>query len=79
MTQALHVLIVCQGTEPVLKLCMACLCVPLCCAVSHILQIIRPDVLLLNEFDYEPQHAAVEAFQTNYLAVPQAAGLEPLQ
>ncbi|WIA11987.1 hypothetical protein OEZ85_012068 [Tetradesmus obliquus] len=47
--------------------------------VSHILQIIRPDVLLLNEFDYEPQHAAVEAFQTNYLAVPQAAGLEPLQ
>jgi hypothetical protein len=47
--------------------------------VSHILQIIRPDVLLLNEFDYEPQGAAVKAFQDNYLAVPQAAGLQPLR
>ena len=37
-------------------------------AVAEIIQNARPDVLLLNEFDYDPQ--ALDDFQTNYLAVP---------
>ncbi|KAF8071137.1 hypothetical protein HT031_001219 [Scenedesmus sp. PABB004] len=47
--------------------------------VSHMLQIIRPDVLLLNEFDFEPSGAAVDAFLENFLAVPQAPGLRALR
>lgn len=47
--------------------------------VSAILQTIRPDVLVLNEFDYEPNNTAVAAFQDNFLGVPQAPGLQPLR
>lgn len=47
--------------------------------VSAILQTIRPDVLVLNEFDYEPGNVAVQAFQDNFLDVSQAPGLEPLR
>jgi 3-phytase len=39
-------------------------------AVAEIIQRIRPDVLLINEFDFEPNDALVEAFQENYLSVP---------
>lgn len=36
-------------------------------AVAEIIQRVRPDVLLINEFDYDPQ--ALADFQANYLAV----------
>ena len=39
-------------------------------AVAEIIQRVRPDVLLINEFDYEPDNALAEAFQDNYLSVP---------
>ncbi len=39
-------------------------------AVAEIIQRIRPDVLLINEFDFEPDNALVKAFQENYLGVP---------
>lgn len=35
--------------------------------IAEIIQRVRPDVVLLNEFDYDP--AAVDAFRDNYLAV----------
>jgi 3-phytase len=47
--------------------------------VAAIIQRVRPDVLLLNEFDYEPEGALVEAFQRNYLSVAQADDLEPIE
>jgi 3-phytase len=39
--------------------------------VAEIIQRIRPDVLLLNEFDFVPNGEAVRLFQRNYLAVSQ--------
>ncbi len=39
-------------------------------AVAEIIQRIRPDVLLINEFDYEPGNALARAFQRNYLHRP---------
>jgi hypothetical protein len=47
-------------------------------AVAEIIQRVRPDVLLINEFDYEPDNALADAFQENYLAVPHhgAAGID---
>jgi len=44
-------------------------------AIAAVLQKIRPDLLLLNEFDYDTQ--APMLFQTNYLKVSQVGG-EPL-
>ena len=38
-------------------------------AVAEIIQRIRPDVLLINEFDFEPNNALADAFQANYLGV----------
>lgn len=35
--------------------------------VAAIVQEVRPDILLLNEFDHDPDGRAVELFQTNYL------------
>jgi 3-phytase len=46
--------------------------------VAAILQKIRPDILLLNEFDYDAQGLAVNLFRQNYLEVPQE-GLSPLR
>jgi hypothetical protein len=40
-------------------------------AVAEIIQRTRPDVLLINEFDFEPNLALANAFRTNYLQVPQ--------
>ena len=37
--------------------------------VAEIIQRLRPDVLLLNEFDYDADRAAAESFQTRYLQV----------
>ncbi len=40
-------------------------------AVAEIIQRVRPDILLLQEFDYDAQGASLAAFQSNYLGVPQ--------
>ncbi|MFA6299091.1 MAG: endonuclease/exonuclease/phosphatase family protein, partial [Nocardioides sp.] len=42
---------------------------PQAAAVAEIIQRTRPDVLLLNEFDYVPGRAAVDLFRDNYLEV----------
>jgi len=39
--------------------------------IAEIIQRVRPDVLLLNEFDYEERHEAIALFQTNYLSLSQ--------
>jgi hypothetical protein len=46
-------------------------------AVAEIIQLTRPAVLLINEFDFEPGDALAEAFQRNYLSVSQN-GAEPI-
>jgi Endonuclease/Exonuclease/phosphatase family len=37
-------------------------------AVAEIIQRVRPDVLLINEFDFEPNNALADAFRDNYLS-----------
>ncbi|KJQ54001.1 endonuclease/exonuclease/phosphatase family protein [Microbacterium sp. SA39] len=39
-------------------------------AVAEIIQRAAPDVLLINEFDYDAEGAALQLFHDNYLAVP---------
>ncbi|MCI2418711.1 endonuclease/exonuclease/phosphatase family protein [Saccharopolyspora sp. K220] len=46
--------------------------------VAEIVQRVRPDVLLLNEFDYVEGGAAVDAFRVNYLARGQS-GADPIE
>jgi hypothetical protein len=45
--------------------------------VAEIIQRVRPDILLLNEFDYDAEELAARLFQEKYLAVGQN-GCEPL-
>ena len=45
-------------------------------AVAEIIQRVRPEVLLINEFDYDP--VALADFQTNYLSVPHGDA-EPIE
>lgn len=45
--------------------------------VAEIIQRVRPDVLLINEFDFDPAAEAARLFQKNYLAVSQN-GAEPI-
>ncbi len=40
-------------------------------AIAEVLQINRPDVVLLNEFDYVPGNRAADLFDQNYLSVGQ--------
>ena len=40
-------------------------------AVAEIIQRTRPEVLLINEFDFEPGNALATAFQANYLSASQ--------
>ncbi|HEY4582751.1 MAG TPA: endonuclease/exonuclease/phosphatase family protein [Lysobacter sp.] len=47
--------------------------------VAAVLQRVRPDIVLLNEFDYDEAHRAAELFQQRYLGVPQAGGGEALR
>jgi len=47
-------------------------------AVAEIIQRTRPDVLLINEFDYEADEALAAAFQDNYLSVAQDPDLAPI-
>ncbi|HEX7188071.1 MAG TPA: endonuclease/exonuclease/phosphatase family protein [Actinomycetes bacterium] len=46
--------------------------------VAEIIQRMRPDVLLINEFDYDNTDTALRLFQDNYLSVPHngAAAIE---
>jgi hypothetical protein len=46
-------------------------------AVTEIIQRTRPDVLLINEFDYDADGLAAQLFQDNYLSVSQN-GAEPI-
>lgn len=45
--------------------------------VTEIIQRQRPDVLLLNEFDHDPEGVALQRFQDNFLAVGQG-GADPI-
>jgi hypothetical protein len=47
-------------------------------AVAEVIQRVRPDVLLINEFDYDAGGVALGLFQTNYLSVPHH-GSQPIQ
>jgi endonuclease/exonuclease/phosphatase family metal-dependent hydrolase len=47
--------------------------------IAAVLQRVRPDVVLLNEFDHDPQGRAADLFQHDYLEVPQPGGGEPLR
>jgi hypothetical protein len=40
-------------------------------AVAEIIQRVRPDVLLVNEFDHDAQGEAARLFQENYLGISQ--------
>ena len=46
--------------------------------VAAVLQKLRPDIVLLNEFDHDPEGRAADLFQRRYLEQPQAGGGEPL-
>lgn len=46
--------------------------------IASVIQLMRPDVLLLNEFDYDAAERAAELFQRRYLEVPHA-GLVPIR
>ena len=46
--------------------------------VAEIIQRVRPDVLLINEFDFVENDVAAELFQDNYLSVSQN-GAEPIE
>jgi len=45
--------------------------------IAEIIQRARPDVLLVNEFDFDENHEALGLFQDNYLSVPQN-GADPI-
>lgn len=36
--------------------------------IAGVIRTVRPDIILLNEFDYSPDNAAIELFLTKYLA-----------
>jgi hypothetical protein len=46
--------------------------------IAEIIQRTRPDVLLINEFDFDAAGDAARLFQENYLSVPQS-GAEPIE
>ncbi len=46
--------------------------------IAAVLQRVRPDVVLLNEFDYDAAHRAATLFQDGYLAHAQPGGGAPL-
>jgi len=43
--------------------------------VAAVLQRVRPDIVLLNEFDYDAEGRAADLFQRNYLEVAQPGGV----
>jgi Endonuclease/Exonuclease/phosphatase family len=46
--------------------------------IAEIVQRTRPDVLLINEFDFVPNDVALDLFHSNYLSVAQKPGLGPI-
>lgn len=46
--------------------------------VAAVLQRLRPDLVLLNEFDHDAEGRAADLFQQRYLEVPQAGGGDAL-
>ncbi len=44
-------------------------------SIAEIIQRVRPDVLLINEFDFDPTGETARAFQRSYLAVSQAGAM----
>ncbi|MET1253975.1 endonuclease/exonuclease/phosphatase family protein [Aliikangiella maris] len=40
-------------------------------AVAEIIQRVNPDIILLNEIDYDANHTAIDLFKSNYLSVSQ--------
>jgi hypothetical protein len=46
--------------------------------IAEIVQRNRPDVLLINEFDFDLMHVALNAFQTNYLSIAQKPDTQPI-
>lgn len=46
--------------------------------IAAVLQLVRPDVVLLNEFDHDPQLRAADLFQRRYLERPQPGGGQAL-
>jgi hypothetical protein len=47
--------------------------------VAEIVQRIDPDVLLINEFDFEDHRLAADLFRANYLEQPQHADVDPIR
>ncbi len=47
--------------------------------IAAVLQLVRPDLVLLNEFDFDPEHRAADLFQQRYLQVAQPGGGEALR
>ena len=47
--------------------------------IAAVLQQVRPDLVLLNEFDYDADHRAADLFQQRYLETAQPGGGEPLR
>ncbi|MEO6170341.1 MAG: endonuclease/exonuclease/phosphatase family protein [Lysobacter sp.] len=47
--------------------------------IAAVLQQVRPDIVLLNEFDYDEAGRAASLFQDRYLAVPQPDGGDALR
>ncbi|HEY0662412.1 MAG TPA: endonuclease/exonuclease/phosphatase family protein [Lysobacter sp.] len=47
--------------------------------IAAVLQRVRPDLVLLNEFDYDANHRAADLFQHRYLEVAQPGGGEALR
>lgn len=48
-------------------------------SIAAVLQRVRPDVVLLNEFDYDAAGRAADLFQHDYLEVAQGAGAQALR
>lgn len=47
--------------------------------IAAVLQRVRPDLVLLNEFDHDADGRAADLFQRDYLAVPQTGGGDALR
>lgn len=47
--------------------------------IATVLQRVRPDLVLLNEFDYDAEGRAADRFQRDYLEVAQTSGGTPLR
>jgi len=47
--------------------------------IAAVLQKVRPDLVLLNEFDYDDTHSAADLFQQRYLEAAQPGGGDPLR